>query len=95
LARAQDVAALAPTAHPSLQTIDKGHGRVEVRRYWTISDPAILTYLDPTGAWAGLRSIGLVEAERRIAGKVSVESRYYLSSLGGDVRAFAGAVRDH
>ena len=95
LARATAFAELAPTDHAYLQTIDKGHGRVELRRYWTISDPAILSYLDPTGTWAGLRSIGLVEAERRIDGKVTVDSRYYLSSLGGEIRAFAGAVRDH
>lgn len=75
LARAQAGAALAPTPVASLQTIDKGHGRVEGRRYWTINDPAVLTYLDPTGAWVGLRSIGLVEAERRIDGKVSLDTR--------------------
>jgi predicted transposase YbfD/YdcC len=95
LARANDFADLAPTQHAYVQTIDKGHGRVEVRRYWTISDPALLTYLDPQGAWAGLRSIGLVEAERRIGSTVTVESRYYLCSLGGEVRAFASAARGH
>lgn len=95
LARATNFAELAATAHASLQTIDKGHGRLELRRYWTISDPAILQYLDPKGVWVGLRSIGLVEAERRLGSTVSVDRRYYLSSLDGDVAAFAGAVRDH
>jgi predicted transposase YbfD/YdcC len=95
LARARDFADLAPGAAASLQRIDKGHGRLEVRRYWTISDPALLAYLDPQGAWAGLRSIGMVEAERRIGSSVTRDVRYFLSSLDGDVRAFAGAVRDH
>ena len=95
LARATGFADLAPAQHAYQQTIDKGHGRLELRRYWTISDPAILAYLNPAGAWTDLRSIGLVEAERRIDGKVTVARRYYLASLGGAVAAFAGAVRGH
>ncbi len=51
--------------HDSAVTVDGGHGWVEIRRFWTISDPATLAHLDPDAAWAGLRSIGMVEAERR------------------------------
>ena len=97
LARATAFADLAATDHADLRTVDQGHGRLELRRYWTISDPAILAYLDPTGAWAGLRSIGMVEAERRVGEQVSVEARYYLSSQRGAATAagFAAAVRGH
>ncbi len=55
--------------HDEAETVDGGHGRVEVRRYWTISDPTTLAHLDPDGAWAGLRSIGMVEATRREKGE--------------------------
>jgi predicted transposase YbfD/YdcC len=48
------------------QTLDKGHGRIEIRRHWMIDDPAIMARLDPKGIWKGLRSIGMVESERRI-----------------------------
>jgi predicted transposase YbfD/YdcC len=78
-------------------TVDGGHGRVEVRRYWTISDPTTLAHLDPDGAWAGLRGIGMVEAARREkggAGKITRERRYYLISLG-DAATFGRAVRSH
>ncbi len=51
-------------------------------------------HVDPEGAWAGLRSLGMVEAERRIAGKVTRETRYYLTSLV-DAAAFGRAVRAH
>lgn len=97
LARQTAFADLAATDHAELRTVDKDHGRLELRHYWTISDPATLAYLDPTGAWAGLRSIGMVEAERRIGETVSVEARYYLSSHRGGTTAadFAGAVRGH
>ncbi len=95
LARNSGFAELAPADHAYLQTIDKDHGRLEIRRYWTISDPAILAYLNPEGAWTDLRSIGMVEAERRIGSTVTRESRYYLTSLGSAVQTFASAVRDH
>ena len=95
LARGDGFADLDVAHHAYLQTIDKGHGRLELRRYWTISDPAILAALNPAGAWTDLRSIGMVEAERRIGSKVTVETRYYLASLRGDVAPFAHAVRDH
>jgi predicted transposase YbfD/YdcC len=95
LARANDFADLAPAHHAALRTVDKDHGRLEVRRYWTISDPAILAYLNVDGAWTDLRSIGLVEAERWIGDTVTVASRYYVTSLDGAAQPFATAVRDH
>jgi len=78
--------------HDAAETVDGGHGRVEIRRYWTISDP--VAHLDPDDEWAGLRSIGMVEAERREKGTVSRERRYYLTSLT-DAATFGRAVRGH
>lgn len=80
--------------HDAAQTVDGGHGRVEIRRYRTISDPVTLAHLDPDGEWAGLRAIGMVEAERRLKGTVSRERRYYLTSLV-DAATFGRAVRGH
>lgn len=81
--------------HHTHQTVEKGHGRVEIRRYWTISDPEFLTWLDPKGKWAGLQSIGRVEAQRIIDDEVTSEVRYYISSLAGDAAQFGQAVRTH
>lgn len=50
----------------SNRQVEKGHGRLEIRKYWTLSDPEILAYLDPVGRWKGLRGIGVVRAERRM-----------------------------
>ena len=83
------------TAHDRYESVNGGHGRIERRRYWTIWDPEHIAYLDPGGEWAGLRSIGMVEAERRVGEKVTVERRYYLSSLCGQAREFAEAARGH
>jgi predicted transposase YbfD/YdcC len=75
--------------------LDKGHGRIEVRRCWAIDDPAVIAWLDPDGAWPGLRSIAMVEGERRIGATVTRQTRYYLSSLSGNAAAIAAAVRGH
>lgn len=74
------------------ETVDKGHGRVEVRRYWQSEK---LAWFADKEDWAGLRSVGVVEARRTVRGKESVERRYYLSSLPADATRFARAVRGH
>jgi predicted transposase YbfD/YdcC len=85
----------AGVAHAQQQTLNKGHGRVEIRRYTTISEPSWIAYLNPTGNWTGLRSIGRVERRRADQGEVTEETRYYLSTLPGDARGFGQAVREH
>ena len=89
-----DSFALATPGDRSRQ-IDKGHGRVEVRTCRTITDPAILTWLDPAGAWPKLGCLVEVVGERRGGGEASRHTRYYLSSLAGDARTLAHAVRSH
>lgn len=74
--------------------VEKGHGRLEIREYYTISDAAILHYLDPQKRWKGLRGIGMVRAERRIRQEITRETRYFLLSFSS-VKTFAGAVRSH
>lgn len=91
-ARATDFGTL---VHDTAATIDKGHGRLERRRCWAVSDPAFLAYLDPTGRWPGLRSVVMVEAERRIGTEVSREARYYLSSLPGAAARLNAIIRAH
>ena len=93
-ARARE-AGFAGAAHSAHQTVEKGHGRIEVRRCWATDDAAVLAWLDPEQAWAGLRSVAAVEAERRRDGKVTTETRYYLSGLPADAEALLAAVRAH
>src|SRR5262249_18684255 len=84
-------------AWEAAQRWEGGQGRVEIRRYWTISDATTIAHLDPDGAWAGLRAVGKVEAERREKGEAGTgtrEVRYYLTSLT-DARGVGRAVRAH
>jgi predicted transposase YbfD/YdcC len=86
---------VAGIAHDRHETIEKGHGRLEVRRYWTISEPEYLAYLTAQGRWPGLHSIGMVEVERTIGELTTRETRYYISSLAGEAQQFGQAVRGH
>ena len=81
--------------HQFHKTIEKGHGRLEIRQHWLIDDHEQLSYLDPEGKWKDLRAIGMVRAERRIGLEVSTETRYYLLSFERDVSRFASSVRSH
>lgn len=74
------------------ETVDGDHGRIEIRRYRQVSD---VQWLEERSQWKGLQSVGMVEAERHIGETVSVERRYYLSSLGLNGQQFATAVRGH
>jgi predicted transposase YbfD/YdcC len=75
------------------QSIEKDHGRIELRRYWSTED---IDWIADKAEWKGLRSIGMVEAERTVVGgATTVERRYYLSSLPADAQLFGKAVRGH
>jgi predicted transposase YbfD/YdcC len=76
----------------TLETTDKEHGRLEVRRYWQTEK---LDWFADRKEWEGLKSVGVVEARRTVGGKESVERRYYLSSLSNDAERFAKAARGH
>jgi predicted transposase YbfD/YdcC len=82
-------------AHDFAQTIEKDHGRLEIRRHWTISEPEFMAFVDPKGKWAELQSIGMVQAHRTIGDKTTAETRYYISSLSGKATEFGQAVRAH
>jgi predicted transposase YbfD/YdcC len=75
-----------------LETVEKDHGRLEIRRYYQSTE---LAWFADLNQWEGLQSVGLVEAIRESKGQRTVERRYYLSSLPLDVAQFARAVRGH
>ena len=76
----------------SMETVEKDHGRLEIRRYYQ-SDQ--LNWFADRSKWEGLKSVGLVESVREVGDKRTVERRYYLSSLPLGVATFARAVRSH
>jgi len=79
------------------KTVDKGHGRIEVRECWTTSDPDYLSYInEQLSEWPGLRSLAMVKSERTvIGGETTIKSRYFISSLDSDAKLILHAVRTH
>ena len=92
----QDSFAIMAAPDARTATVEKNHGRREWRVCETIHDPAVIAWLDPAGRWAGLRSIARVTATRQVTGQEPTTAvRYYISSLPGDARDIAVAVRSH
>lgn len=77
------------------RTVEKGHGRIEIRQCQVISDPAYIETIRNGEAWAQLRSIAMVTAERHIEEKIERESRYFITSLECDAKKVLHAVRTH
>jgi predicted transposase YbfD/YdcC len=77
------------------KTVDKDHGRIEVRQAWTISDPAVLRALRTTDKWPKLRTLLKVQAERYLGEQPTLETRYYLSSLSAPAARLLAAARTH
>jgi predicted transposase YbfD/YdcC len=82
-------------AHQHTRSLEAGHGRIETRDYWLITEPSYLEYLNPKGAWRDVSGIGMVRRERSVDGQTSQETGYYLLSGAPTARSFAGAVRGH
>jgi predicted transposase YbfD/YdcC len=78
--------------HAYHEGVDRGHGRLEIRRHWITEE---LCTLPKKASWAGLRSIGLVERECHVGDKAACERRYFISSIETDAEVFARAVRRH
>ena len=68
--------------HSFHQTVEKGHGRIETRRYWTLNSHELLQNTDK---WTGLQSLGIVESVRRIGDQTTTSVRYYLNSFKSKV----------
>lgn len=78
------------------KTVNKGHGRIEIRECWSTSDPDYLRYIDERLAdWKDLQSIAMVQAERRIGEERTVKRRYFISSLESNAQQLLQAVRTH
>jgi predicted transposase YbfD/YdcC len=85
-------AEFADVKHDFIEEVDKGHGRLEVRRYWITED--LRTLPDPA-RWAGLTSIGMVQRICYRGDTESSEYRYFINSIAADAARFALGVRGH
>jgi len=76
---------------PVQETVEKDHGRIEIRRY-ALSDQ--IDWLEAKPDWTGLQAVGRVESTRIIGDQISTECRYFLCSFP-HLDRFAATVRGH
>ena len=75
------------------ESIEKNHGRIEIRKCWTVNN---IDWLIPRHNWPGLKSISVVECKRIVGEKESTERRYFISShLDRSAQEMAGFIRNH
>jgi len=77
------------------KTTNKGHGRIDTRECWSTSNPEYLNRLRGFHQWAGLKSIVMIIATRRIGDKETKHVRFYISSLPSNATRLLEAVRKH
>lgn len=77
------------------KTVNKGHGRIEIRECYSTSNPAYLHLIRHLENWVGLKSIAMVICTRIIGDKITKEIRYYISSLSSNAERILHAVRKH
>ena len=80
------------TPHTASETVEKDHGRIEVRRCLAFDQ---LDCLASPEQWPGLRSFAIIESERCIQGKTTLERRFYLNSLPAEASRLLPAIRAH
>ena len=74
------------------QTVDGDHGRIETRDYTVIGD---VDWLQERHQWPGLKSVVVVESRREINGKITDETRFYITSLVLLASAVGPMIRAH
>ncbi len=76
------------------KTVNKDHGRIEIRECWTISDLQVLQHLRGFANWKNLATVSRIRSERRIDAERSCEDRYHITSLRG-AKHILRCVRSH
>lgn len=73
------------------ETIEKGHGRIEVRICTTLSAKDLPSQAD----WKGLKTIARISRERKEGDKIHKETAYYIGSIDQNAKRVAGIARSH
>lgn len=77
------------------RTVDKQHGRLEIRYCQAVSDSEWLDYLRTRHNWKKLRSVVKIWTERQIGRKKKYESRYYICSRVASAADLLDGTRTH
>lgn len=81
--------------HSYAKTVNKDHGRIEIRQCWTISDPEYLANIRDLKRWEGIQTLVMILSERRIGDESEVQDRYFISSLKSNAEKILRAKRSY
>lgn len=90
-----DEVAFVDVPYDAAKTVNKGHGRIEIRYCQTLSDPQYLDYVRRQAEWKDLTTLVRIQRERHINNQVTRETAYFISSRLADATYFLEAVRGH
>jgi predicted transposase YbfD/YdcC len=74
------------------ETVDGDHGRIETRTYTAIHD---VEWLRERHDWPGLQGVVMVESQRESDGRITKETRFYITSLALLANVIGPMIRDH
>lgn len=72
------------------EEVDKGHGRIEIRKCWATSNVLLM---NEKKQWMNLQSIVKIESSRIIGEKETKEIRYYITDLEPNAKNLHHAIR--
>jgi len=79
--------------HDYYESVEKAHGRIEVRKCWAVEGEVGWMGIDKD--WKNVRTMAMIIRERKIREKTSAETSYYITSLEGNATKIAEAARSH
>jgi predicted transposase YbfD/YdcC len=82
-------------SHDYARTVNKAHGRIEVRECWLITDTLLIVEFREQLGWTGLRSLVKIRRTRTAQGITTQETAYYITSLTDHADTVLAAVRRH
>jgi predicted transposase YbfD/YdcC len=82
-------------AHTYAETVSKGHGRVETRRCWVVTQPDFLSALTRHDQWTNLAAIVRLQSTRRLVNHSTTHDRFFLTSCHDSASHLLSAIRAH
>ena len=78
------------------KTTEKARSSIEIREYWQTDDTSFLLHKKENKNWPGLKSIAMTRNTiKKPNGEITIETRYFISSLAIDVSLIARCIRSH
>ncbi len=74
---------------------DDSHGREVVRECWVTNHPEAIAYINEYKPWPGIKSVAKLVSRRGAGDQLTIETRYFITSLPPDAALLLRTVRSH